>query len=115
MNQRRNKRFEQIGNIETYNFHASNRTVEIQSPLEITLRDISVGGLGIKINHAMDPDTTLSMNLDFNDENFVVIGKVVWCKEVGNLFSCGLKLIYMPDELVEMLTHMDDKNKKYMN
>lgn len=115
MGQRRNRRFEQIGNIETYNFHASNQTVEIQTPLEITLRDISVGGLGIKSSHAMNPDTTLSLNLDFNDENFVVIGKVVWCKEAGNLFSCGLKLIYMPDELVEMLTDMDNQNNKYSN
>ncbi|MBM7561075.1 PilZ domain-containing protein [Fusibacter tunisiensis] len=115
MDNRRNKRFEQLGQIETYNFHASNQVVEIQTPLEITLRDVSVGGLGIKCNTALSPDTTLSMNLDFEDENYVVIGKVVWCRATGNVFSCGLKLIYMPDELVTYLSDLESGSHKYSN
>jgi hypothetical protein len=115
MDHRRDKRFNEFGNLETYNFHATNRSVEIHTPLEITFRDISAGGLGIKSSIKLDPDVTISMNLDLDDENYVIIVKVVWCKSEGDVFSCGLKLIYMPDELVTYISSLDESTTKYSN
>lgn len=115
MDHRRDKRFNEFGNIETYNFHATNRSVEIHTPLEITLRDISAGGLGIKSTIMLDPEVTISMNLDLNEENYVIIGKVVWCKSEGEVYSCGLKLIYIPDDLVQFVSSLDENNSKYSN
>lgn len=115
MDHRRDKRFNEFSNIETYNFHATNRSVEIHTPLEVTLKDISAGGLGIKSTINLEPDVTISMNLELDDENYVIIGKVVWCKPVGEVFSCGLKLIYMPDDLVRYISSLDESMTKYSN
>ncbi|MGX8795714.1 PilZ domain-containing protein [Fusibacter sp. JL298sf-3] len=118
MDNRRDKRYS-IGNIESFNFHTTNREVEIQFPLEISLRDISAGGLGIKSNAFLETDTTLSVNLEFEGESFVVIGKIVWCHfcgdACGNKYDCGLKLIYMPEQLVAYFSDMPETFTKYTN
>ena len=115
MDKRRGRRISTQGVIDSYNFHAANKAVTIHAPLEISLRDLSLGGLGIKSSDPLDVDATLSMNIELDAHNFVVIGKIVWCKPSGSLFDCGVKLIYMPDELVSMLMDAGDVQSKYSN
>jgi len=101
--------------IESFNFHSSNQEIVINTPIEISLVDISLGGLGIKSNIGLELDTTLSINLQLEDTNYVVIGKVMWCREDGNLFNCGLKLIYMPSELNDFIDETVEQSNKYTN
>jgi len=116
MERRRERRLSNLGIIESFNFHANNRQVEISSPIEISLKDISLGGLGIKTNCFFETETTLSLDIQFNEQNYVVIGKVVWCRKNGKFFDCGLKLIYMPEDLIDFLVGIDEEeNPKYMN
>ncbi|MBF4694038.1 PilZ domain-containing protein [Fusibacter ferrireducens] len=116
MDRRHRRRLSNLGMIESFNFHTNNRLVEINSPVEISLKDISLGGLGIKSNCFFENDTTLSLDIQFNEENHVVIGKVVWCRKSGNFYDCGLKLIYMPEPLINFLMEIDeDEEVKYMN
>ncbi len=113
---RRQRRLSNLGIIESFNFHTNNRLVEISSPIEISLKDISVGGLGIKSSCFIEDDTTLSIDIQFNEENHVVIGKVVWCRPNGKFYDCGLKLIYMPELLTSFLLDIDEEDDlKYMN
>ena len=99
MERRREKRLSQLGMIESFNFHSSQHNVVINTPVEISLIDLSVGGLGIKSNVELENDTTISINIQVDEMNYVVIGRVVWCTKEGNLYNCGLKLIYIPSEL----------------
>lgn len=112
LERRRKPRLSNLGIIESFNFHTNNKQVEISTPIEISLKDISVGGLGIKSNCQFENDTTLSLDIQFEGDNYVVIGKVVWCRESGDLFDCGLKLIYMPEELVKFLIGLDDESEQ---
>ncbi|MDN5351185.1 MAG: hypothetical protein PWQ12_101 [Clostridiales bacterium] len=112
---RKERRYENLGVIESFNFHMSNRTVEINAPVEISLKDISMGGLGIRSNKALEVGTTLSIHLQLDRDSTIVIGKVVWCRYDGSFFNCGLKLIYMPDELIDFLEVASEEGNKYMN
>lgn len=114
MDKRRGKRFP-VGTIESFNFHTTNQEVEMSFPEEISLRDISLGGLGIKSNVRLQKETTLSINLQLEEESYVVIGKVVWCKSTGDQYDCGLKLIYMPEPLIAYFSDLKDSNNKYPN
>ncbi len=115
MEKRKDKRFEAHGTIDSYNFHAQNRAVTINAPVEISLRDLSYGGIGIKTNVPLEVEDTLSIHLQLDNHNYVVIGKVVWCKESGNLYDCGLKLIYMPEELISRFSGEASSESKYSN
>lgn len=114
MERRREKRLSQLGMIESFNFHSSQHNVVINAPVEISLIDMSAGGLGIKSNVELENDTTISINIEVDDMNYVVIGRVVWCKQEGNLYNCGLKLIYIPSELRDYLEGSEDQTK-YIN
>lgn len=115
MERRREKRLSQVGMIESFNFHSSQHNVVINTPVEISLIDMSAGGLGIKSNVALENDTTISINIQFDETNYVVIGRVVWCTQEGNLYNCGLKLIYIPSELRDHLEDKEDQQTKYIN
>lgn len=115
MERRREKRIGNLGVIESFNFHASNHEVMINSPLEISLVDISLGGVGIKSNVSLDKDTTLSIAIQMEQVNHVVIGRIVWCAKEDNYYTCGLKLIYMPPELRDLLEELSDQTNRYMN
>ncbi|GAB6108569.1 PilZ domain-containing protein [Fusibacter bizertensis] len=115
MDRRRERRISNLGVIESFNFHANNQEVVINSPLEISLVDISAGGLGIKSNIMLEEDTTLSIAIQYENINFVVIGRIVWCRREGQIYNCGLKLIYMPGELSELLEQAVDQENKYIN
>ncbi|MDH8677227.1 PilZ domain-containing protein [Fusibacter bizertensis] len=115
MDRRREKRISNLGVIESFNFHANNQEVVINSPLEISLVDISVGGLGIKSNIMLEEDTTLSIAIQHEDVNFVVIGRIVWCRREDQIYNCGLKLIYLPSELNELLEEVVEQENKYIN
>jgi len=115
MERRREKRISKLGMIESFNFHSSSQAVVIHSPLEISLIDISVGGIGITSNIHLENETTMSINIQLEEENFVVIGKVVWCRPEENFYNCGLKLIYMPSELHEFLENRVEQSNKYIN
>ncbi|HAS73295.1 MAG TPA: hypothetical protein DCS67_04035 [Clostridiales bacterium UBA8960] len=115
MERRREKRIEKLGVIESFNFHASHQGVVINSPVEISLVDISIGGLGIKSNVKLENDTTLSIAIELEETNHVVIGKIVWCSKEDHYFNCGLKLIYMPPELHDFLEDAMENSNKYMN
>lgn len=115
MERRREKRLSQLGMIESFNFHSSQHNVIINAPVEISLIDMSVGGIGIKSNVALENETTISINIQFEEMNYVVIGRVVWCKQEGNLFNCGLKLIYIPSDLKDYLEGNEDQQSKYIN
>lgn len=115
MERRREKRVSNLGIIESFNFHSSSQSVVINAPMEISLIDISIGGLGIKSSTYLEIDTTLSIHIQLETDNFVVIGKVVWCRKENNLYTCGLKLIYMPEELHTFLDDSGDQLNKYIN
>lgn len=115
MERRREKRLSNLGIIESFNFHASSQSVVINAPMEISLIDISKGGLGIKSSSYLEIETTLSIHIQLESENYVVIGKVVWCRKEENLYNCGLKLIYMPEALHAFLDDSGDQLNKYMN
>lgn len=115
MERRHDKRFGNAGVIESFNFHATNQQVAINSPVEISLVDISMGGLGIKSNVKIDLETTLSIDLQLEDQNYVVVGQVIWCKNEGSLYNCGMKLIYLPEELKEFIAENLDQFNKYTN
>jgi len=115
MERRREKRLSQLGMIESFNFHSSQHNVVINTPVEISLIDLSVGGLGIKSNVVLENDTTISINIQVDEMNYVVIGRVVWCTKEGNLYNCGLKLIYIPSELRDYLDGSEDQQTKYIN
>lgn len=115
MERRREKRISNLGVIESFNFHSSSQTVVINAPMEISLIDISIGGLGIKVSTYLEIDTTLSIHIQLDTDNYVVIGKVVWCRKEDNLYTCGLKLIYMPEALHAFLDESVDQSSKYFN
>lgn len=115
MDRRREKRIAKVGVIESFNFHASHQGVMINAPMEISLIDISIGGLGIKSNVPLENDTTLSIAIQLEQTNHVVIGKIVWCSEEASYFNCGLKLIYMPPELHDFLEESMAQDNKYIN
>jgi hypothetical protein len=115
MERRRQRRVSNLGAIESFSFQGENAVVEIDRPLEISLKDMSVGGLGIKSKTKFDIDTTLSIDLMIESDNYVVIGKIVWCKSNGAYYDCGLKLIYMPDELAALLDSAGEETIHYPN
>ncbi len=115
MERRKQARLENVGVIESFNFQKGNDDVMIDSPVEISLKDISTGGLGIKSSNAFSVDTTLSLGLILDAQSFVVIGKIVWCKSRGDYYESGLKLIYMPEELAELVSDYELSSRMYDN
>lgn len=117
MERRHNKRVANFGVIESYSFQGDNRDVTIKRPKVISLRDISVGGLGITSSKAIEIGATLSLDLEVDNENYVVIGKIVWCRPGSDdHYECGMKLIYMPEDLSDMVEAFEEMGQQtYMN
>jgi len=115
LNRRSGNRFKEVGMIESFNFQSENKVVEIDYPMEVSLRDISMGGIGVKSNTNFDIGITLSMNLQIEGNSYVVIGKIIWCRERDGYYDSGLKLIYMPEPLVDYLMIADEESSKYHN
>jgi len=115
MERRRRRRVSNLGVIESYSFQGENTIVEIDRPIEISLKNMSAGGLGIKSKTAFEIDSTLSIDLMIESYNYVVIGKIVWCKSNGAYYESGLKLIYMPDELMNLLDIAGEEAIHYPN
>ena len=75
-----------------------------------------MGGLGISSSKPFEVGLTLSLDLQVNDENFVVIGKIVWCRREEDNYECGLKLIYMPENLSRIIESYESKeHRSYIN
>ncbi|MDK2866563.1 MAG: PilZ domain [Clostridiales bacterium] len=115
MERRQAKRVRNLGEIESYSFQGDNRLVEINRPNIISLKDISTGGLGIQSATKFEAGTTLSIDLIINETSFVVIGRIVWCRENGIHYDCGLRLIYIPDDLENIIDAYDEEVNPYIN
>jgi hypothetical protein len=115
MERRQAKRVRNLGEIESYSFQGDNRMVVINRPNIISLKDISTGGLGIQSTTQFSDGTTLSIDLIINDTSFVVIGRIVWCRANGIHYDCGLRLIYIPEDLEYLINGYEDEGSQYIN
>lgn len=114
-NKRHFKRVDNDGRVQSVEYFQSQEHVQIEKPIEISLENISLGGIGIKSTEPLKVDMTISLNLFINEKNYSVVAKVVWTEDMGSYHKSGLELLYIPDELIEEIREIMNVETRYEN
>lgn len=91
---------------------AKHESVTIDYPYEYLVKEISLSGVEIETEHALDPDSMHEMELILNDEILNITGKVVRCMEVVSgktvKYDMGVEFLEIPADVRELLRHLID-------
>lgn len=114
-NKRHYKRIDNDGRVQSVEYFPSQEHVQIERPIEISLENISLGGIGIKSTEPLENGMTISLNLYINERNFSVVAKVVWTEDMDSYHKSGLELLYIPDELIDEIREIMNVETRYEN
>jgi PilZ domain len=81
-------------------------------PYEYLVKEISLSGMEIETEHALDPDSRHEMELKLNDKVLTITGRVVTCVKVPSektvKYDMGVEFVGMPADVRELLSHFID-------
>jgi c-di-GMP-binding flagellar brake protein YcgR len=106
---RKSKRIECQSKIYCTKSIYNGNTEEYGEPLEITLLNVSAGGLGIVSDKLFEKGTTLVLNMKLEEEYYEkVTAKVMWDMKKGDKYRHGLEIINISGRLYRHLSRFDN-------
>jgi hypothetical protein len=91
---------------------AKHQNVTVGYPYEYLVKKISLSGMEIETEHALDPDSRHEMELILNDKVLTITGRVVTCMKVPSektvKYDMGVEFLEMPADVRELLSHFID-------
>jgi hypothetical protein len=81
-------------------------------PYEYLVKEISLSGMQIETEHALDPDSRHEMELILNDKVLTITGRIVTCvkapSEKTAKYDMGVEFLEMPADVRELLSYFID-------
>lgn len=106
---RKSKRIDYYAKIQCTKSIYNGNTEEYEEPLELTLINVSIGGLGIVSERSFEKAAVLVLNLRLEEENYEkVTAKVMWTIKKGDLFRYGLEISNISGRLYSHLSRLDN-------
>ncbi|MEA4848596.1 MAG: PilZ domain-containing protein [Clostridiaceae bacterium] len=106
---RKNKRVGYYSKIQCIKSIQGDKTEEYEEPLELTLINISAGGLGIISEKTFEKDAVLTFNLKLEEKEYKrVLARVIWIMEKDGKFKYGLEIVNMSGRLYKHLSLLDN-------
>jgi hypothetical protein len=88
------------------------QNITVGYPYEYLVKEISLSGMEIETEHALDPDSRHEMELMLNDKVLTITGRVVTCVKVPSektvKYDIGVEFLEMPADVRELLSHFID-------
>lgn len=82
---------------------------EFKEPVEMTLRDVSAGGLGVICDRLFEKGSVLVMEITLEEVNYQkVTAKVMWTIKEDNAYRHGLELMNLSGKLYRHLSKLDN-------
>ena len=108
-NKRKNRRIDYYSKIQCIKSTYKGRTEEYEIPLELTLINISVGGLGIISEKPFEKDAVLVLSFKLEEERYEkVSAKVMWMMKMGDMYRHGLEIMNVSGKLYKHLSMLDN-------
>jgi len=108
-NKRKSRRIDYYSKIQCIKSTYRGRTEEYEIPLELTLINISVGGLGIISEKPFEKDTVLVLSFNLEEEKYEkVSAKVMWMMKMGDMYRHGLEIMNVSGKLFKHLSMLDN-------
>lgn len=88
----------------------SNGTVEeFREPVEMTLRDVSEGGLGVLCQRQFEKGSVLELSITLEEINYPkVTAKVMWTIKKDDSYRHGLEIMNLSGKLYRHLSRLDN-------
>jgi c-di-GMP-binding flagellar brake protein YcgR len=108
-NKRKSRRIDYYSKIQCIKSTYKGRTEEYEIPLELTLINISVGGLGIISEKPFEKDAVLVLSFKLEEERYEkVSAKVMWMMKMGDMYRHGLEIMNVSGKLFKHLSMLDN-------
>lgn len=106
---RGSKRINYYSNLQCTKSLYNGEAEEYAEPLQLTLINVSVGGLGIICDRHFEKDTVLLLNIRLEEENYdKVAARVIWTIKKGDMFRHGLEISNVSGRLYSHLSRLDN-------
>ena len=106
---RKSRRIDYYSKIQCIKNTYKGRTEEFEMPLELTLINISVGGLGIISENPFEKDTVLVLSFKLEEEKYEkVSAKVMWMMKMGDMYWYGLEIMNVFGKFFKYLSMFDN-------
>jgi c-di-GMP-binding flagellar brake protein YcgR len=108
-NKRKSRRIDYYSRIQCIKSTYRGRTEEYEMPLELTLINISVGGLGIISEKTFEKDAVLILSFKLEEEKYEKVpAKVMWMMKIGDMYRYGLEIMNVSGRLFKHLSTLDN-------
>jgi len=108
-NKRKIRRIDYYSKIQCIKSTCEGRTEEYEIPLELTLINISVGGLGIISEKPFEKDAVLILSFKLEEVKYEkVSAKVMWMMKMGDMYRHGLEIMNVSGKLFKHLSMLDN-------
>lgn len=106
---RKSKRIDYYSKILCTKSIYNGETEEYETPAELMLINVSVGGLGVVCERHFEKDTMLFLDIKLGEESFRnVAAKVMWTIKKGDMHRHGLEISNMSGKLYRSLSRLDN-------
>lgn len=106
---RKSKRIDYYTKIQCTKSIYDGKTEAYDEPVELTLINVSAGGLGIICERHFEKDTMLFLNIKLGEESFQkVAAKVMWTLKKGDMYRHGLEISNMSGRMYRHLSQLDN-------
>lgn len=79
------------------------QTILLSKPIEFSITDISVGGIGIISDYEIKAGNILLFDLILDDKSYDIKCEVVYCFKSDNIFRGGLKIVNKDKDFIKHL------------
>ncbi len=106
---RKSKRIEYLSKVYCTKSIYNGTTEEYDEPLELTLLNVSAGGLGIVSDKLFEKGSILVLNMKLEEVSYEkVTAKVMWNMKKGNMYRYGLEITNLSGRLYRHLSQLDN-------
>lgn len=106
---RKSKRIDLLSKIYCSKCIYNGDTEEYSEPIELTLLNVSVGGLGIVSDKLFEKGSVLVLRMDLEEVSYEkVTAKVMWNMKKGDVYRHGLEITNLSGKLYRHLSQLDN-------
>lgn len=106
---RKSRRINYLSKIYCKKCICGGETEEYKEPLELTLLNVSVGGLGIMSDRMFEVGSILTLSMKLEEISYEkVTAKVMWNIKKGEMYRHGLQIVNISGRLFRHLSRLDN-------
>ncbi|SKC38373.1 PilZ domain-containing protein [Maledivibacter halophilus] len=104
---RQELKIQYLQRINIYNYYQNGKLINLKSPCEIIMLNISLEGLEMITNKEFQKGDILLLNLKYEGIPFdKILAKVIDAKKIGEMYKACLEFIGIPNFLFEKLNEV---------